>query len=52
MYIPSWFPGAQWKRDGLKWGKMVREMMARPYEKVEAEEVRLRTFAPGMRTRL
>ncbi|KAJ7876809.1 cytochrome P450 [Mycena leptocephala] len=29
-YVPAWFPGAKFKRDGLKWRKLGLEMWNRP----------------------
>ncbi|KAJ7224334.1 cytochrome P450 [Mycena pura] len=35
-YIPAWFPGAQFKKDGLKWRKLSLEMWNRPFDMVKA----------------
>ncbi|KAK7013825.1 O-methylsterigmatocystin oxidoreductase [Favolaschia claudopus] len=35
-YIPSWFPGAKFKRDGLKYCKLSKEMCNRPFEMMKA----------------
>ncbi|KAF7356658.1 O-methylsterigmatocystin oxidoreductase [Mycena venus] len=31
-YVPAWFPGAKFKRDGLKWRKLGLEMWNRPFD--------------------
>ncbi|KDQ16173.1 hypothetical protein BOTBODRAFT_107607 [Botryobasidium botryosum FD-172 SS1] len=36
-FIPSWFPGATWKRNVKKWRKMVDGMVERPFQRVKAE---------------
>ncbi|KAF7302033.1 O-methylsterigmatocystin oxidoreductase [Mycena indigotica] len=36
FYIPAWFPGAQFKRDGARWRKLGLEMWNRPFEMVKA----------------
>ncbi|KAF8183898.1 cytochrome P450 [Mycena galopus ATCC 62051] len=35
-YVPAWFPGAQFKRDGLRWRKLGFEMWNRPFEMVKS----------------
>ncbi|KAJ7103762.1 cytochrome P450 [Mycena epipterygia] len=35
-YVPAWFPGAQFKRDGLRWRKLGLEMWNRPFDMVKA----------------
>ncbi|KDQ14781.1 hypothetical protein BOTBODRAFT_174606 [Botryobasidium botryosum FD-172 SS1] len=36
-FIPSWFPGATWKRNAKRWRKMVNDMVEQPFERVKAE---------------
>ncbi|KDN36310.1 hypothetical protein RSAG8_10932, partial [Rhizoctonia solani AG-8 WAC10335] len=31
-YIPSWFPGAQWKRNALAWNKAREDLITIPFE--------------------
>ena len=38
-YVPSWFPGARFKRRAARWRACIREMLDRPYHRVEAEMV-------------
>ncbi|KAJ6604989.1 cytochrome P450 [Mycena sp. CBHHK59/15] len=35
-YIPAWFPGVQFKKDGQKWHKLGQEMWNRPFDLVKA----------------
>ncbi|KAF7355981.1 O-methylsterigmatocystin oxidoreductase [Mycena venus] len=35
-YVPAWFPGAKFKRDGIKWRKLSLEMWNRPFDLVKA----------------
>lgn len=35
LYIPSWFPGAGWKRQGERWGEVNRQVAHRPFELVK-----------------
>ncbi|KAJ6493612.1 cytochrome P450 [Mycena vitilis] len=35
-YVPAWFPGAQWKRDGLRWRNLGLEMWNRPFDMVKS----------------
>lgn len=39
-HIPTWFPGAQFKRDAAKWKPVVDEMFIGPYKEVKAAYVR------------
>ncbi|KAJ7864792.1 cytochrome P450 [Mycena olivaceomarginata] len=34
-YVPAWFPGAKFKRDGLRWRKLGLEMWNRPFDMVK-----------------
>ncbi|EKM59174.1 uncharacterized protein PHACADRAFT_249435 [Phanerochaete carnosa HHB-10118-sp] len=34
-YLPSWAPGAQFKRDGMKWREQVNRMFDEPFELVK-----------------
>jgi len=38
-YIPAWFPGAGFKKKALKWRKLARDMIDRPYDMVKAQFV-------------
>jgi len=31
-FVPSWFPGAGWKRQGYEWRKLMQEFRDTPYE--------------------
>jgi hypothetical protein len=38
-YVPSWFPGAGFKRKAARWRASIREMLERPYRRVKRELV-------------
>jgi hypothetical protein len=38
-YVPSWFPGAGFKRKAARWRAYIREMLERPYHRVKRELV-------------
>ena len=38
-YVPSWFPGAGFKRRAARWRACIREMLDKLYHRVEAELV-------------
>jgi hypothetical protein len=38
-YVPSWFPGAGFKRKAARWRACIREMLERPYHRVKGELV-------------
>jgi len=37
MYVPSWFPGAAFKRNAKAWKKVVLKMVSDPYLRVKAD---------------
>jgi hypothetical protein len=39
-HIPTWFPGAGFKRDAIVWKAKMLEMVNNPYERVKEEMVR------------
>jgi hypothetical protein len=38
-YVPSWFPGAGFKRKAARWRASIRGMLERPYRRVKMELV-------------
>lgn len=40
LLLPSWFPGAGFKREAATWKLIVEEMFMRPYRDVKAALVR------------
>ena len=38
-YVPSWFPGAGFKRKAARWRAYIREMPERPYRRVKRDLV-------------
>jgi hypothetical protein len=38
-YVPSWFPGAGFKRKAARWRASFHEMLERPYRRVKGELV-------------
>ena len=38
-YVPSWFPGAGFKRKAARWKALILETLARPYHRVKRELV-------------
>jgi len=43
-YIPSWFPGASFKRKAREWRKLSRDLIERPFEAVKHKMVSRRYF--------
>ena len=39
-YIPSWFPGALFKRQAKEWRKLSEAMLQKPFEMVKQKMVR------------
>jgi hypothetical protein len=40
-HIPTWFPGAGFKRNAIKWKAMVEEFVDKPYEWTKSDIVRV-----------
>jgi len=38
-YVPSWFPGAGFKRKAARWRACISELLERPYHRVKRELV-------------
>ena len=38
-YVPSWFPGAEFKRKAARWRALISETLERPYHRVKRELV-------------
>jgi hypothetical protein len=38
-HVPTWIPGARFKRDAREWGKVVDQLRRRPYEMVKKQMV-------------
>jgi hypothetical protein len=47
QYIPAWFPGAQWKREALKWRWQTEQMLNVPYDWTREEMVNQYAIAIG-----
>jgi hypothetical protein len=39
-YVPSWFPGAGFKRNAKEWRKVVREVLEKPFHETKRNIVR------------
>ncbi|KAF8481476.1 cytochrome P450 [Gautieria morchelliformis] len=50
-HVPTWIPGARFKRDARDWAKVVDQMRRRPYEMVK-KQMAEGTAAPSMVTSL
>lgn len=40
QYVPSWFPGADFKRKAEKWRTVMRELLERPFQEAKRNIVR------------
>jgi len=40
-YVPSWFPGAGFKRKAARWREFICGMLEKPYHRVKTELVRI-----------
>ena len=45
-HIPSWFPGAEFKRQSMIWKPIVDEMFERPYHEIKANFVSIFGIQP------
>ncbi|KAJ6484172.1 cytochrome P450 [Mycena sanguinolenta] len=45
-YVPSWFPGAGFKRKAKEWRKVVREVLEKPFHETKRNIVRLSCLNP------
>src|SRR4051812_49136084 len=41
LYVPSWFPGAEWKRKSIAWRKIIHDIVHEPFDGVKKAEVSL-----------